>query len=77
MEEQITQLTCGFRLVTESGFGRCGKKAEYQVLGNPICEECAKYMKMRGLTVYKMRKTTVKRKLAELNSPKKQEVATA
>jgi len=74
---KITQLTCGFWLARNKEFRRCGNNADFQVLGNPVCEECASFMRMRGLPVYKMRQSTKKKKLAEMNSKPESEVVTA
>ncbi|MDC7234554.1 MAG: hypothetical protein PQJ58_15090 [Spirochaetales bacterium] len=71
--EKVNFLTCGFHLVRNGEFKRCGEKATHHFHGKCLCPECAKYMKMRGLPVFKMQKSTVEKKLKDLNKAEQKE----
>jgi len=50
MEKEL-ELTCGFMLVNDGVFGRCGKPATYRFKKAPLCDECAGYVMGRGFIV--------------------------
>ena len=71
--EEIKQLTCGFWFFNKREPGRCGKPATHQFHKNPLCEDCAKYVRSLGRKVEKMSDETVQKKLAYQNQKVRRE----